>query len=331
MPASSTTSTHRSGSAGRRRSLSSAATLVLRIPASCSSSRAARRATATPSTGRPAACHASRAAPSANVLPVPALPTTTLTPSPSRHSRSTISRCSADSVGREATAARTGRSPVTPAPVLCDAATCRMSRCSSASSSGVEYTSSSRSIGSSRPSLRRYASPSPRAGSSATACGEARNRSVAASIARASTNAPAGSALAQRLEDIAARERRHASRQPGRRGELGEDPLPLRIVERRSVDAAEQPLELVVVEAELGRSDPPVRDELVDREVAALGLPGRERRRLGRARTRRPALRQRRLDLRAPAAERPQHRLGARRRARRSRCGPATTRRRGCA
>ncbi len=41
-----------------------------------------------------------------------------------------------------------------------------------------------------------------------------------------------------------------------------------------------------------------------------LGLPGRERRRLGRARARRPALGERRLDLRAPAAERPQHRLG---------------------
>ena len=44
--------------------------------------------------GIAAACHASRAAPSANVLPVPAFPATTATPSPSRHNASIIRRCS---------------------------------------------------------------------------------------------------------------------------------------------------------------------------------------------------------------------------------------------
>ena len=116
-------------------------------------------------------------------------------------------------------------------------------------------------------------------------------------------------ALAQRLEDVAARERRHPPRQSRRRCELREDPLPLRIVERRSVHAAEQPLDTPVIEAELDRSGAPVRDQLIDRELALLGLPGRERRGLGRARARRAALGERRLDLRAPAAERPQHRL----------------------
>ena len=73
--------------------------------------------------------------------------------------------------------------------------------------------------------------------------------------------------------------------------------------------AAEQPLDAPVVEAELDRSGPPVRDQLIDRERRALDLPGRQSGGLGRARARRPALGQRRLDLRAPAAERPQHRL----------------------
>ena len=60
---------------GRRRSCSSSAvTLVLGIPAPSSSSRAARRASAAPSTRRPLASHASRAAPSANVLPGARLP-----------------------------------------------------------------------------------------------------------------------------------------------------------------------------------------------------------------------------------------------------------------
>ncbi len=68
------------------RSFSRAATLVLWMPAPSVSSLAARRATATPRTGYPASCHASRAAPSANVLPAPAFPATTATPSPPRHS-----------------------------------------------------------------------------------------------------------------------------------------------------------------------------------------------------------------------------------------------------
>ena len=71
-------------------------------PALSCSSRAARRASATPYTRRPLASHASRAAASANVLPVPAWPTTTATPSPSRVSRRTISICSAASDGRRA-------------------------------------------------------------------------------------------------------------------------------------------------------------------------------------------------------------------------------------
>ena len=74
--------------------------------------------------------------------------------------------------------------------------------------------------------------------------------------------------------------------------------------------AAEQPLDTPVIEAELDRSYSPVRDQLIDRELALLGLTGRERRGFGGARARRPALGERRLDLRAPAAERPQRRLG---------------------
>ncbi len=73
--------------------------------------------------------------------------------------------------------------------------------------------------------------------------------------------------------------------------------------------AAEQPLDTPVIQAELDRSGAPVRDQLIDRELALLGLPGRERRGLGRPRARRTAVGERRLDLRAPAAERPQHRL----------------------
>ena len=49
----------------------------------------------------PVASHASRAAPMAVVLPVPAGPTMTATPSPSRVRRSTIARCSSERCGRE--------------------------------------------------------------------------------------------------------------------------------------------------------------------------------------------------------------------------------------
>ena len=64
-----------------------------------------------------------------------------------------------------------------------------------------------------------------------------------------------------------------------------------------------------MVEAELGRPGPPAGDQLADRQLAALGLPRRQCGGFGGARARRPALRHRRLDLRAAAAEGPQHRL----------------------
>jgi hypothetical protein len=58
---------------------------------------AARAATAAPNTGMPLACQAPRAAAKAWLLPVPALPTTTSTPTPDRVTWRTIATCSADS------------------------------------------------------------------------------------------------------------------------------------------------------------------------------------------------------------------------------------------
>ena len=54
------------------------------------------------------------------VFPVPALPTTTATPSPARQRCSTIACCSPDSVGRDATASATSAALVTPAPASLD-------------------------------------------------------------------------------------------------------------------------------------------------------------------------------------------------------------------
>ena len=236
MPASSTTSTQRSGSArgASRRSPSRAATLVLRMPGvvfelargasgdrhaehrepgglPCLAGGGERERLARP---RLADHHAHPVAVRGRAA---------------RPSVAARLRASA----AHATAARTAFSRATPAPVVLRGADL-------ADEPLLEREQLRRRVDElvaldrqQPPVARRYASPSPCAGSSATACGEARNRSVAASIARASTSAPAGSALAQRLEDVAARERRRALREPGRRGELGEDPLPHRIVERR--------------------------------------------------------------------------------------------------
>ena len=163
--------------------------------------------------------------------------------------------------------------------------------------------------GSTRPSRRRNASPASRSGNSATTRGEARKRSAAASSARASTTAPAGSSshsacMTSRRENVDARRR-----QPGRRRQLIEHPLPRRRVELDRADPAQQPLEVAAVEPELGRARPPSRDQLSGADAVALRSPRRQRRRLGRARARRPTLVERRLDLRPPATERPQHRL----------------------
>ena len=150
-----------------------------------------------------------------------------------------------------------------------------------------------------------------RAGSSATACGEARNRSAAASIARASTRAPAGSRshsawTTSRRENVDAR-----CVSPVGEASSAKIRCHVRVVERaaawtrpssRSSSSWSKPSSAARV--------PPLRDQLIDRErrrpsacrvasAAASAARGPDV----------PRSRQRRLDLRAPAAERPQHRL----------------------
>ena len=95
----------------------------------------------------------------------------------------------------------------------------------------------------------------------------------------------------------------------GRR-ELVEHCVPQRGVQLLRLIASQQPLPIAGLEAQLGCTRSPFRRQIVEANELALGLAGRERRCLGRPRAGRPALGERGLDLRAPAAERPQHRLG---------------------
>ena len=183
-------------------------------PRPVSSSRAARRATATPEhriARRPATPRARRRA-RTSCPSRPCRPRPRRRRRPGRAARPSR-RCSAESVGR-------ARPPLAPARSPADAGAGAVRAGDLADEPLLEReqlrrrvdAARSRSIGSSRPS-RAPDTPRPRPRAAAAArprCGEARNRSAAASIARASTCAPAGSALAQRLDDVAARERRRA-------------------------------------------------------------------------------------------------------------------------
>jgi hypothetical protein len=165
------------------------------MPAPSSSSRAARRATAAPSTGIPDASHASRAAARAKVLPVPARPHTTAIASAPSVRRWTIRACSAARTPRRAST----RSTTAPGTTLRSLRACSAlssTRRSVANSSLVVKRRSACATGTGRPSRRRHdpstAGPTS-SPTSATTAGDRRTWFANRSSAAASTVMPTGS------------------------------------------------------------------------------------------------------------------------------------------
>lgn len=85
----------------------------LGMPAEDPNAAAVRAARAVPMTGWPEASQAERAASRTNVLPVPAGPTSTASPSPSDVRRRTASACSPASSGRASSASVTAAAGAT--------------------------------------------------------------------------------------------------------------------------------------------------------------------------------------------------------------------------
>ena len=246
-----------------RRSASSANVLVLWIPAPSWSSAAARRAVATPSTGWPADCQASRAAASANVLPVPGLPASTATPSPSRQSRSTAVRCSPVIVGRVRSAPTTPRSLATPASPRRAARTRSISSCSSSDmrARGVaQLLPVDRQhppvTTTERLTVTRRVSDQ---GDHVLGCEEA----VGRRLQRRAIDAGAGrQLLADGLEDVVARERRLAPREADGADEPLEQAIPLARAWLLRAGTSGDQREFVAAEAELRRPGPPLAGQL---------------------------------------------------------------------
>ena len=301
---------------------SSAATLVLAIPAPCCSSsrRAARDRRA--HHRMTAVLPRVRATPSANVFPVrpPDHDRDAIAP---RHRRSTIARCSPDSDGRARVARATSSGRLGPGcetgsngaidePLL------------DAEQLDVEYVCSSRSTGNTRPSRRRNTSPSsalvPR--TAARPASEARTAAAASSVARRS-HAPGGSSSHNRLDHVPARERRPAPRQP-----VGERAARSLAAAARVVRREPQPDRRSLTEPNPSAAARSRHSHASSSTVAPDPSPARrQRRRLSSSGASRAALGQRALDL---ARRRLNARMttSARRRAPRSPLARASTRRR---
>ena len=158
-----------------------------------------------------------------------------------------------------------------------------------------------RAAGTSQPVARVSSS-----GISGTPC-SSRKRSAAASSVAASTHRPTRQRLAQRLHHLASPERRRAPRQPVRPGKSLAIAAQSLLADGNCPPAPDQPPELRPAEPELlrPRRHSPTSCSAVTR--GSFDPPRRQRRRLRRPRPGRPALGERRIDLRPPPAERPHH------------------------
>ncbi len=243
MPASSTTSTARRGSVvyGRRRaSSSSAATLVLGIPAPSSSSRAARRASAAPTTDMPTRLPRLARGSERERLPGAGLAdhdrdTGTVLGEPPHHlgllagdRRPLRDRPLDRRRPHDADAAHPGSRP--PAPAA--AARARAARASSTPAHREPAAPRS------RPAAAEHPTRSPRA--STTTRSDARNRSATFSRSAAVTLDAGGQLGTQRLDHVAASERRAAMREAVRRSEPRGQALDVIHVQPPRLGAADQ-------------------------------------------------------------------------------------------
>ena len=273
-----------------------------------SSSRAARQLSAAPTTRWPLAPHASRAAASAKVFPVPAFPTTTEMPAPSVVSRRTISACSSAIVGRRLIARSIAASLATAIPAAWPATACSSTRCSSTSSSGVEYTRSSAAIGTTRPSFRCSTSAARRANGQHD--GPVRpQEAVCRTLDLSGRHVDARrQLLAESLDHVAPRERRATVRQPVSRREPNRSPLLHRRIQRPRRPAPNERPNLLGRQAEARRPPPPLRNQLLRADPVVLAPARLQRRDLRGGSGTGATPRELGLDLRPPPAERAQHR-----------------------
>src|SRR4051794_36568823 len=117
-----------------------------------------------------------------------------------------------------------------------------------------------------------------------------------------------GKRFAQALDHIASPERRRAPRQSVRPGEVLHRTRPYRVFDSVRAHRSDHARQLELAEPEISGSVPPAFDQPLGDDARILGLSRGERGSLRRPRAGRPALGERRIDLRAAPAELARHR-----------------------